>query len=214
MAKGYKKYCDLLYKLDGILNVKFVDDEKGNIVELHVLASKSVHPKQLVRNIESALLSKFDFTIDRKIISIAQIESELYAMPERLKFQALNLRYTSTSEVVVSVELQKENQVYTASESANTANTDIKFAVGNAAVSAVHQYIDHKNIFKLIKIHTEILCDKEIVISVVSYHENKTTEELMVGTCFVTTDVNIATVKSVLNAVNRKICLLNLKTKK
>jgi hypothetical protein len=214
MAKAYKKYCDLLHKLDGVLNVKFVDDQEGNIVELHVLASKSIHPKQLVRNIESALLSKYDFTIDRKIISIAQIESELYALPERLKFQALNLRYTSTSEVLVSVELQKDNEIYAANESANTANTDIKLAVGNAAITAVHQYIEHKEIFKLIKIHTEILCEREIVICVVSYSEAKNTEELLVGTCFVTSDMNIATVKAILNAVNRKICLLNLKTKK
>jgi len=213
MAKAYKKYCDLLEKLDGVLNVKFVDDDKGNVVELHVLASKSIHAKQLVRNIESALLSKYNYSIDRKIISIAQIESELYSQPERLKFQALNLRYTSNSEVIVNVELAKDNEVYSASESVNTLNTDIKFAVANATLSSVHQFLNNKNIFKTVKVQTQSLCERDIIISVVSYREAKSTEELLVGACFVTSDPNIATVKAVLNTINRKIELLSNKNK-
>lgn len=213
MAKAYKKYCDLIEKLDGVLNVKFVDDEKGNIIELHVLASKIIHPKQLVRNIESALLSKFDYTIDRKIISIAQIESELYALPERVRFLALNLRYTSNSEVVVNVELQKDDEIFASSESVNTVNTDIKIAVANATLSSVHQFLNSKNMFKIVKIQTETLCEREIVMSVVSCHESKGSDELLIGACFVTSDPNIATVKSVLNTINRKIEFLSYKNK-
>lgn len=213
MAKAYKKYCDLIEKLDGVLNVKFVDDEKGNIIELHVLASKTIHPKQLVRNIESALLSKFDYTIDRKIISIAQIESDLYIPPERVKFLALNLRYTSNSEVVVNVELQKDDEVFASSENVNTANTDIKIAVANATLASVHQFLNSKNMFKLVKIQTQTLCEREIVICVISCHESKSSDELLVGACFITSDPNIAAVKSVLNTINRKIELLSYKNK-
>ncbi len=213
MAKAYKKYCELIEKLEGVLNVKFVDDEKGNIIELHVLASKAIHPKQLVRNIESALLSKFDYTIDRKVISIAQIESELYAQPERVKFLALNLRYTSNSEVIVNVELQKDDEVFASSENVNTLNTDIKIAVANATLASVHQFLNSKNMFKLVKIQTQTICEREIIISVISCHESKGSDELMVGACFVTSDPNIAAVKSVLNTINRKIEFLSCKNK-
>jgi hypothetical protein len=208
MAKAYKKYCELIEKLDGVLNVKFVGNEKDDIVELHVLASKSIHPKQLVRNIESALLSKFDYTIDRKIISIAQIESELYISPERIRFLALNLRYTSNSEVVINVELQKDGETFSSSESVNAADTDIKTAVANATLSSVHKYLNNKNIFKIVKIQSQVLCDKEIIISIVNCHENKASDELLVGVCMVSSDPNIATVKSVLNTINREIELL------
>ena len=44
----------------------------GEVSEVHVLAQSGLAPKQLVRNIESALLAQLGLKIDHRKISIAQ----------------------------------------------------------------------------------------------------------------------------------------------
>lgn len=209
MTNHYKKYSLLLRKLDGVMNVKFVDDAEGKLIELHVLANQSVHPKQLARNIQSALLSKFDFAVDHKIISIAQIESDLVLKPERLRLEALNLRYTAEEQVQVSVELSKEGKIFTGCETANANDGEVMTAIAVATLSAIHDYTK-KTYFKLVKIHTDLLYEHQILVSVVSCREDNR-EEMLIGTCFIRTDINSAVIKSVLNAVNRRLALLRSK---
>ena len=44
----------------------------GEVSEVHILAQAGLQPKQLVRNIESALLAQLGLKIDHRKISIAQ----------------------------------------------------------------------------------------------------------------------------------------------
>ena len=60
-----------LSRLRGILSARVVRDERGEIQEVHVLADEGRHPKQISRDIESALFSEFGIRIDHRKISIA-----------------------------------------------------------------------------------------------------------------------------------------------
>ena len=44
----------------------------GEVSEVHILAQAGLQPKQLVRNIESALLAQLGLKVDHRKISIAQ----------------------------------------------------------------------------------------------------------------------------------------------
>ena len=44
----------------------------GEVSEVHVLTRAGVQPKQVVRNIESALMAQLGFKIDHRKISVAQ----------------------------------------------------------------------------------------------------------------------------------------------
>jgi hypothetical protein len=46
--------------------------------EIHVLASDRLHPKQVVRNIESALSAGLGIVIDRRVVSVAQVRVDEY----------------------------------------------------------------------------------------------------------------------------------------
>ena len=62
----------LTEKLPGVLSVEFVTE--GPVVrEVHVLSDQSRSPKQIVRDIQSALLARFQLDLDHRIISVAQI---------------------------------------------------------------------------------------------------------------------------------------------
>jgi hypothetical protein len=63
---------NLLTSLEGILSARLVTTPLGDVSEVHVLAQAGLSPKQLVRNIESALLAQLGLKIDHRKISIAQ----------------------------------------------------------------------------------------------------------------------------------------------
>ena len=63
----------LLAALAGVVSARVVADELGRLSEIHVLASPELHPKQIVRNVESALSAGLGTVVDRRIISVAQL---------------------------------------------------------------------------------------------------------------------------------------------
>lgn len=62
----------MLTSLEGILSARVVTTPLGEVSEVHILAQAGLQPKQLVRNIESALLAQLGLKIDHRKISIAQ----------------------------------------------------------------------------------------------------------------------------------------------
>ena len=69
---GVRRAENLLTSLEGILSARVVTTPLGEVSEVHVLAQAGLQPKQLVRNIESALLAHLGLKVDHRKISIAQ----------------------------------------------------------------------------------------------------------------------------------------------
>jgi hypothetical protein len=69
---GVRRAENLLTSLEGILSARVVTTPLGEVSEVHILAQAGLQPKQLVRNIESALLAQLGLKIDHRKISIAQ----------------------------------------------------------------------------------------------------------------------------------------------
>ena len=65
----------LLGSLAGVVSARVLLDYEGRIRELHVLATPELHPKQVVRNVESALSAGLGLEVDRRVVSVAQIEA-------------------------------------------------------------------------------------------------------------------------------------------
>jgi hypothetical protein len=66
----------LLTALRGVLAARIAVSPLGRIEEIHVLADAATHPKQIVRNIESALNAGLGISVDRRLISVAQVRGE------------------------------------------------------------------------------------------------------------------------------------------
>ena len=71
----------LLSSLAGVVSARVLLDYEGRIRELHVLATPDLHPKQVVRNVESALSAGLGIEVDRRVVSVAQIEGTPDAVP-------------------------------------------------------------------------------------------------------------------------------------
>ena len=68
-------FQEMINKINGVISTKIIHED-NDIQEMHILANTLRSPKQIVRDIESILLTSFDYRIDRKVISIAQIETD------------------------------------------------------------------------------------------------------------------------------------------
>ena len=66
----------LLAALEGVVSARIVSDHNGRIVEIHILSSHELHPKQMVRNVESALSAGLGIVVDRRVISVAQLRPD------------------------------------------------------------------------------------------------------------------------------------------
>lgn len=69
---GVRRAENLLTSLEGIISARVVTTPLGEVSEIHVLAQAGLTPKQIVRNVESALLAQLGLKVDHRKISIAQ----------------------------------------------------------------------------------------------------------------------------------------------
>lgn len=63
-----------LCRIPEVTAVRIVEDDIGRPVEVHVLASRDKHPKQVVRDVQSVAMATFGLEVDRRVISVVQLE--------------------------------------------------------------------------------------------------------------------------------------------
>lgn len=66
----------LISALMGVMAAHVTMSPLGRIEEVHILADEQLHPKQIVRNVESALSAGLGVTVDRRLISVAQVRGD------------------------------------------------------------------------------------------------------------------------------------------
>ena len=69
---GVRRAETLLQSLEGVLSARVVTTPLGEVSEVHILARHGTGAKQIVRNVESALLAQLGLKIDHRKISVAQ----------------------------------------------------------------------------------------------------------------------------------------------
>jgi hypothetical protein len=126
---GVRRAEQLLTSLEGVLSARVVTTPLGEVAEIHILASSALNPKQVVRNVESALLAHLGVKVDHRKISVAQTAEvrplealEAGAVRERaMKRAVLFEGFAVTSaerphRVVVTVTLSHRDEPATAAE--------------------------------------------------------------------------------------------------
>ncbi len=87
---GIKRAENLIGSLQGVLSARVVATGSGEIKEIHVFTRGGTAAKQVVRNVESALLAHLGLAVDHRKISVAQTD-EVSPM-EVLEEEAVRLR--------------------------------------------------------------------------------------------------------------------------
>lgn len=193
---------DTVNKIEGVIRSKIVR-ENGEITELHVLANNSRSPKQISRDIESALYAMFDIKVDRNKISIAVIQSEDVISTKRVKFNSVQLK-NQLNTIECSVSLLYDDNEYTVEDVAINTSINRKKLVSKATLKAVETLLGQEYIFDV----QDVLINTSGDISVVTVIVNVLlagSEEILVGSALVKNDVNESISRATLDAINRVI---------
>jgi hypothetical protein len=211
---GVRRAENLLTSLEGILSARVVTTPLGEVSEVHVLAQSGLQPKQLVRNIESALLAHLGLKVDHRKISIAQtaevkpieaLEREVVrerALSRTLLFEQVQVQSSRRPHrITVGVSLSLGGQVETAEEEAPDNPRARMEAAARAAVAAVDRLLaDHALALEGVRVVREF--EREFVFTAVQGLTGRDSL-LLTGTAEIRESLERAAVFAVLDATNR-----------
>lgn len=198
----FMAFQELISKIQGVTNAKVVFD--GNeLKEVHVISNALRSPKQVVRDIESILLAIYDYKIDRKIISIAQIDTGESRKIGRIIYEGISLG-VKDNYVQCEVKLTVDGEEYSSVQRAISTRMNKYRVISKATVAAVEQIIGQDSIFDVEDIITNNSKDM-IFVTVIINMINNFTEDKLLGSAIVRGDINEAIAKATLDAINRKV---------
>jgi hypothetical protein len=211
---GVKRAENLLTSLQGVLSARVVVSPIGEVTEVHVLTQPGTHPKQVVRNVESALLAQLGLKVDHRKISVAQtaevkpIEAlERHAVREQalkrsLLYVGVSARAVRPGRVEIEVTLSVNGEDVTGrAEVADTTKTRVQGAA-RAAVSALAGLVPEGTI-ELEGAKVVRAFDDDFVFAAVYVVEGRKSALLLPGTCRLEDSAERAAVLAVLDATNR-----------
>lgn len=211
---GMKRVENLITALTGVLSARVVVTPLGEVSEIHVLTRSDMQPKQVVRNIESALMAQLGFKVDHRKISVAQtadvrpieaLHSE--AINERAKrrvvvFRNLEVRPSDRPQRVhVRVKLSYGEKEAQAEELGTDTTRNRVEAAARAAATCLDDLIPDNSI-ALEGAQIIGAFDRQFVL--VAVHGLGGREaQLLTGTCEIRESAERSAVLAVLDATNR-----------
>jgi len=130
-------------RLRGVISARVITDERGDIIEIHVVADESRSPKQIGRDIESALLSECGVRIDHRKVSIAQLKGASAPTVDEIRLKFIGIEYAvDRLSARTRVSVGRGEDVFTGVASTPIGpELDQEQLVARAAVAAVEEFI-------------------------------------------------------------------------
>ncbi|HHW08827.1 MAG TPA: hypothetical protein GXX29_02490 [Firmicutes bacterium] len=197
------EYERIIQMIPEVIAVRVVLD--GEMIrEIHVLADNTKHPTQLVKDIESCLSAYGKVHIDRRYISVAQIETDL---PDAARFILREISLSITgNEAEVRAELAKKQQKLTGVATGAATSRGRLVLAALAVLNAAGELLPPGIGLFLENIDWVSAGGERAVIAIVSLVNGPQVEHLA-GVAYVRRDDTEAAGMAVLAAINRRINL-------
>ncbi|HEY3297500.1 MAG TPA: hypothetical protein VGK34_02505 [Armatimonadota bacterium] len=194
--------------ISSLINVKSsrVVSEKGVIEEIHVLTDSSRAPKQVVRDIESAIMAQFGIELDHKKISVAQTQNG-----KRFRFVENRLRFYDVSVSLngvrseATVRLRKDDETFSGTATGpGTGHNQLRL-VATATLRALEGCQGTDGMLMLEDLNPGIqLAGRQAVVVCISVITSRG-DDYLTGSALVKQDLSKAVVNATLDAVNRRL---------
>lgn len=213
---------ELLSTLEGVVSARIIADQTGGIDAIHVLVTGELKPKQVVRNVESALAAHFGLRVDHRKISVATTvlrpqtpQATEAVVPEpavlraakngrSLYFEDLEIRGSRAKGMVCRVTLRRGDQVFVGESEGMDGDRGRVELSARAALAAVGMSEQSARQFSLEGVKLVGAFDHEIALAGVMVRQGRQSA-LLTGSCAVRDSVETAGVLAVLDATNRWI---------
>lgn len=204
MTEIKKILQDTIEKLAGVINAAVIVKE-DQISEIHVLTDRSRHPKQISRDVQSIYTARFGEVLDRKLISIAQIESDTVTKKySRILLDEVKYQVGADANAHVQVTLRHGDDTCTGALSGVHTTRNAQRLVVAATLESLEEMLDLSQKIILEDIQRLRLAGQE-VYTVALCALNDQSEEIHVGSAIVKGEDKEALVRATLDALNRRI---------
>ena len=198
-----------------------IQSEGDAIREIHILTRSHRPAKQIVRDVQTLLLTRFDRTIDHRVVSVAftgpeskvQMPPDIRPTPgpepivvpvtpeDRIRFGGVNL-YVSGPRAQAQVELRWKGMPRMGSAAGWSTRNGAHRLIASATLAAVQEFLDDEVALGVSEIEFLKMGRAEVVVvglSLLAHRE----EKMLVGSCAVDQDAQQAVVLATLAALNR-----------
>ena len=199
----------VLHSLTSIQSARVVLAKGGAIEEIHVLAEAERAPKQVVRDVESALMAQFNIELDHKKVSIAQTSNggRPRAAGDRLKLSDVAISLNGTQAEAV-VRLKVNGNMYSGQASGHSSSHSQLRLIANATLQAVESRGGPGVALVLEDINPSVSLSGQDVAVVLVNMISPRGEDVLAGSAVVKQDLWKAVVNATLDAVNRRLGII------
>ena len=197
-------------RLPYVTAVRVVTDSSGRPIEIHVIADPGKPAKQVVRDIQSVAMASFGMEIDRRIVSIVQLGSDLAtaahgAFTDTTRVTILGVTSaTSGTRCEVKVTLTSDGNEYVGYAEGLTNAAARPRTLALATLDALRQMEPAAEAFDLETVQVTPVGNHSLVVALLSSVQPPS-EHHLVGSALVRSTIDDATVRAVLNATNRRL---------
>ena len=219
-----KRAEELILTLPGVVSAKIIESESGAVEQIHVLTSAELTPKQVVRNIESALMAHLAMRVDHRKISVAITSEPRKQTPahpraaiqmsptpaagtkrytaRKLYFEDVEVRGSRTKGLSCRVTLRKGEESYIGEASGIEGDKSRLDLAARAAVFAIGQAEHREGQLAVEGVKIMDAFDREYVFVGVTVRHGRDSQ-LLVGQCEIKGSAETASALAVLSATNR-----------
>jgi hypothetical protein len=202
-------------QLSDVVEARVIVGDDGDPTEIHVLSGVARPPKQIVRDVESALLTQLGLRINHRIVSVAQVGSKdgrARAIPSVGRIELGNVELWMSGlicRIQVRLNFRGKESVATTSGPSNGGN--ILRLTAHATAAALKGYLAEECCFVVDEVMSVTLGGSDVVIVPISIILPREKVEL-VGASIVRRDAHEASAAATLDAVNRVLGILKTKS--
>ena len=196
----------ILCRLKDVIAVSVVRDGKDEVAEIHVLTGSSRSPKQVVRDVESALMARLGIAVDHKKISVAQIDDDSPRYDHsRLKFSDVSISFNG-SKTEATVRLARDGAVYSGDAEGMSSPTAQMKLIASATLRAIDETGLVNSSIVLEDVNEVSIGGRRVAVVLVNMITDRG-EDLLTGSAVIKQDVWKGVVNATLDAVNRRLSL-------
>lgn len=193
---------DSIRRITGVEAVRVVVRGE-DLVEIHILATPGKPPKQVVRDVQSVALAAHGIQVDRRIVSVVQIEPGDLGVGDRVTIQDV-AEEIDGSRMKITVNLEWHEVKLSGSAEGPAASTTRLRLVAQATIAALEQALSREVAFAVAAVDIPQIGGTPVAIAQVVLVKGQQ-ERLLVGSSITDGDPARSMVRAVLDAVNRQV---------
>lgn len=201
---------EALRQIPGVRAASVVTGPDAAPTEVHVLAAPGKTAKQIVRDVQSLAMARFDIDIDHRIVSVVQLGedepvrgvAEIEPAPPRPAITGITVR-TAGEQTRVTVQVAGADSAFEGHGEGPVGPVHRARVVASATVAALGELLGRS-----CQVESAMVVragQRDVALSVLTMSVPRVGEQVLTGTAVVRSDEADAVARSVLDALNRQL---------